>query len=80
MPRGDTHPAGRGIDRGDGHAGSDVDIAVYIDEARAEGGAWGYRADLTADQMAALNTNDVDVVELNQAPQSLKLSEFANLG
>ncbi|MDD9998884.1 MAG: nucleotidyltransferase domain-containing protein [Rhodospirillaceae bacterium] len=57
--------------RGDGHAGSDVDIAVYIDEARAEGGAWGYRADLTTDLMGALNTNEVDVVVLNQAPPLL---------
>ena len=57
--------------RGDGHAGSDVDVAVYIDEARAEGGAWGYRADLTTDLMGALNTNDVDVVVLNQAPPLL---------
>ena len=57
--------------RGDGHAGSDVDIAVYIDEASAEGGAWGYRADLTTDLMGALNTNDVDVVVLNQAPPLL---------
>ncbi|MDE0005173.1 MAG: nucleotidyltransferase domain-containing protein [Rhodospirillaceae bacterium] len=53
--------------RGDEHAGSDVDVAVYIDEAHAEGGAWGYRADLTTDLMGALNTNDVDVVVLNQA-------------
>ena len=57
--------------RGDGHAGSDVDVAVYIDEAGAEGGAWGYRADLTTDLMGALNTNDVDVVVLNQAPPLL---------
>ena len=57
--------------RGDGHAGSDVDVAVYIDEARAEGGAWGYRADLTTDLMGVLNTNDVDVVVLNQAPPLL---------
>lgn len=59
------------VARGDEHAGSDVDIAVYIDEARAEGGAWGYCADLTTDLMGALNTNDVDVVVLNQAPPLL---------
>ena len=57
--------------RGDGHAGSDVDVAVYIDEACAESGAWGYRADLTTDLMGALNTNDVDVVVLNQAPAGI---------
>ncbi len=52
--------------RGDEHGSSDVDIAVYIDEARADHGAWGYTADLTTDLMGVLNTNDVDVVVLNQ--------------
>lgn len=54
--------------RGDAHAGSDVDVAVYIDEACAEHGAWGYPAGLTADLMSVLDTNDVDVVVLNHAP------------
>ena len=57
--------------RGDEHGRSDVDIAVYIDEARADHGAWGYTADLTTDLMGVLNTNDVDVVVLNQAPPLL---------
>ena len=57
--------------RGDEHGSSDVDIAVYIDEARADHGAWGYTADLTTDLMGVLNTNDVDVVVLNQAPPLL---------
>lgn len=57
--------------RGDGHAGSDVDVAVYFDEARAEHSPWGYSADLTTDLMDALDTNDVDIVVLNQAPPLL---------
>ena len=53
-----------------GRAGpdSDVDVAVYIDETAAEEGHWGYRAELTTDLMAALGTDDVDVVVLNEAP------------
>ena len=53
--------------RGESHAGSDVDVAVYIDEAHVEHGSWGYPADLTSYLMDALNTNDVDVVVLNRA-------------
>ena len=30
--------------RGRQRPGSDVDVAVYVDEARAEDGRWGYRA------------------------------------
>ena len=53
-----------------GRAGpdSDVDVAVYIDESAAEEGHWGYRAEFTTDLMAALGTDDVDVVVLNEAP------------
>ena len=54
--------------RGESHAGSDVDVAVYIDEAHVKHGSWGYPADLTSDLMDALNTNNVDVVVLNHAP------------
>ena len=46
---------------------SDIDVAVYIDEARAGDGAWGYQAQLTTDLMVALGSNDVDVVVLNKA-------------
>lgn len=46
---------------------SDLDIAVVIDEAKAENGIFGYRAALTAALMAGLATNAVDVVVLNQA-------------
>ena len=47
---------------------SDIDVAVYVDETRADDGAWGYRAELTTDLMDALGTNGVDVVVLNEAP------------
>ena len=57
--------------RGDNHRGSDIDVAVYVDEARADAGRWGYAAELTTDLMAALGTNDVDVVLLNRAPPLL---------
>ena len=47
---------------------SDIDVAVYIDETVADEGHWGYRAELTTTLMAALGTDDVDVVVLNEAP------------
>ena len=46
---------------------SDVDVAVYIDDARADDSGYGYRANLTTDLMAGLGFNDVDVVVLNRA-------------
>ena len=54
--------------RGKTRPDSDIDIAVYVDEALADEGHWGYRAELTTDLMVALGTNDVDVVVLNKAP------------
>ena len=54
--------------RGQARRDSDIDVAVYVDETRARDGVWGYRAELTTDLMAALGTNDVDVVVLNRAP------------
>ena len=50
---------------------SDFDIAVYIDEARADDGGYGYRAHLTTVLMSGLGTNEVDVVVLNRAPPLL---------
>ena len=50
---------------------SDVDVAVYVDEGRAEDGVWGYRAQLATELMAALRVNEVDVVVLNRAPPLL---------
>ena len=57
--------------RGDARSHSDVDVAVYIDQARIEAGPFGYQADLTTDLMAALGTNAIDVVVLNTAPPLL---------
>ena len=53
--------------RGDAHRQSDVDVAVYIDEAQAKAGPFGYQADLTTHLMAALGTDAVDIVVLNKA-------------
>ena len=50
---------------------SDVDVAVYVDDARADDTGYGYRANLTTDLMAGLGFNDVDVVVLNRAPPLL---------
>ena len=57
--------------RGAGHAHSDVDIAVFIDEGSAEPGLFGYQSELTATLMSALGANSVDVVILNDAPPLL---------
>ena len=57
--------------RGDAHRQSDVDVAVYIDEARIEAGQFGYQADLTTHLMDALGTNATDIVVLNTAPPLL---------
>lgn len=57
--------------RGGAHGRSDVDVAVYIDKARAEAGRFGYQAELTTHLMDALGMNAVDVVVLNTAPPLL---------
>ena len=57
--------------RGQAQLHSDVDVAVYIDIARADDTGYGYRASLTTDLMAGLAFNDVDVVVLNRAPPLL---------
>ena len=57
--------------RGGAHRRSDVDVAVYIDEARAAAGRFGYQAELTTHLMDALGMKAVDVVVLNRAPPLL---------
>ena len=62
--------------RGKARACSDIDVAVYIEPARAEQavagrGHWGYQAALTSDLMLALGTNRIDIVILNDAPPLL---------
>lgn len=54
--------------RGQARPDSDIDVAVYIDEERAEEGDWGYRAELATALMVALRADDVDIVVLNRAP------------
>ena len=55
------------------HPHSDVDVAVYVDDARADDTGYGYRANLITDLMAGLGFNDVDVAVLNRAPPLLPL-------
>ena len=57
--------------RGQAQLHSDIDIAVYVDEAKADDSGFGYRAHLTTELMAGLGSNDVDVVVLNRAPPLL---------
>jgi hypothetical protein len=53
--------------RGQARAHSDVDVAVYVDAARAAEGAFGYDSELAADLMRRMGTDAVDVVVLNGA-------------
>lgn len=52
-------------------AHSDIDIAVYVDEARPLRPGYGYAAELGAHLICALGTNNIDVVVLNRAPPVL---------
>lgn len=57
---------------GRAQAHSDIDVAVRVDAGALHRGPWyGYAAELTAHLMAALGSNDVDVVILNGAPPVL---------
>jgi hypothetical protein len=56
---------------GAARAHSDVDVAVYLGDPRPPSSPFGYAADLAAALMAALGTNRVDVVVLNDAPPLL---------
>ena len=56
---------------GGAQAHSDIDIAVYVDEARSVQSGYGYAAELAAHLMGALGTNEIDVVLLNRAPPVL---------
>ena len=57
--------------RGEEQPHSDIDVAVQVDEARADNSGFGYRARITTDLMAGLGFNDVDVLILNRAPPVL---------
>lgn len=56
---------------GAAQAHSDVDVAVYVDESRLHRQGYGYAAELGANLMHALGSNEVDVVVLNGAPPVL---------
>src|SRR5687768_13486657 len=54
--------------RADASEHSDIDVAVYVDTKTAcTSSAFGYEPELTTRLMAALGTNEVDVVVLNRA-------------
>ena len=57
--------------RGGSQPHSDVDVAVYLDPDRQLDSLFGYAAELTADLVALLHSDDVDVVVLNRAPPLL---------
>lgn len=57
--------------RGEAMPHSDIDIAVYVHREHLPPAPWGYAAELTADLMAGLGRNDIDVVVLNDAPPLL---------
>ncbi len=57
--------------RGEAHAGSDLDIAVYLDRDRLPPSPFGYTAGLLTDLMAGLGLPRLDAVVLNDAPPLL---------
>jgi predicted nucleotidyltransferase len=57
--------------RGDARPDSDVDVAVFVDEAALNAPGYGYDAELAASVQSALQRNDVDLVVLNRAPPLL---------
>lgn len=57
--------------RGEAAAHSDLDIAVYVDQARLPPAPFGYAAELMAGLMAGLGLDQAHVVVLNDAPPLL---------
>jgi uncharacterized protein len=57
--------------RGEAQSHSDIDVAVYVDDAEIEPTPFGYDAELAAELMVALATARVDVVLLAHAPPLL---------
>jgi predicted nucleotidyltransferase len=57
--------------RGDARTDSDVDVAVFVDEAALARPGFGYAAELGAILQGVLKRSDVDVVVLNRAPPLL---------
>jgi hypothetical protein len=50
---------------------SDIDVAVLVSGNVMRKDPWKYRLGLTADLMAALKRDDIDLILLNQAPPLL---------
>lgn len=57
--------------RGGAQPHSDIDVAVYIDEAHRDRSAFGLRAELSTLLMEGLRDNGVDLLILNDAPPVL---------
>ena len=57
--------------RGDARPGSDVDVAVYVEEAALQVPGFGYDSEIGATLQKALKRSDVDIVILNSAPPLL---------
>lgn len=57
--------------RGGAQLHSDIDVAVYIDEAHRDRSAFGLRAELSTLLMEGLRDNGVDLLILNDAPPVL---------
>lgn len=57
--------------RGRAQPHSDADVAVYVDPGRPVPSLFGYAAELAAEVIQLLESNEVDVVVLNTAPPLL---------
>jgi predicted nucleotidyltransferase len=73
MPRGEVWEAYLfgSVARGRAQPHSDVDVAVYVDDAALDRPGFGIGPELGAELARALGRNDVDVVVLNRAPPVL---------
>ncbi len=57
--------------QGGAQAHSDIDVAVYIDEALVESSAFGHRAELTTALTTGIRNDGIDLLMLNHAPPVL---------
>ena len=57
--------------RGEAEPHSDIDVAVYVDASCVPESTFGYAAELTTELSAALGSNAIDLVLLNDAPPVL---------
>jgi uncharacterized protein len=59
------------VAKGEAHALSDLDVAVYVDPALVTTSSYGYAADVSVLLSSATGRRDIDVVVLNDAPPLL---------